>query len=261
MEIYFLLFILVFILIAYLVFKLIKKIFLAVFTILFILILIFASTGALVYFDVKSISEKRDFNINLIYGDKENPNFALSLPMKNSSVEIENIMSKDINSINEEDLSNKEGDFYIYISEKSYRNLIDNQSFYSVEGLETVEFQGFLINLSLSGEQLLTLLDSSEPNAILAKTISENNDFPPVIADILLPFIEEEIEREMKEMNLNINEILFVVSLYESVNNQENLITILEDYKKGEIEVYPNRFSFRLLKLLPVSVIANNIEI
>lgn len=264
MELYFILFIIALIAIIFLIFKLIKKIFVAIFTVFMIITLIFAGVGALVYFDIKALSEKRDFDVNLIYGNLENPKFGVSLSIINSTVNQNDIKSANLDLITDKELKDKEGDFYIYISEKFFKELIKDDKNYTIEGFEEMDILGVgKISLSLNGNNIHEILESENSLETFTKIIYGNNKeiIPKEFENIALELLETTLEESFKVLNIQFEEMIFAAILANSIEDEMNTILFLKAYKTDEIQIYPDRLSFKILRILPSDFIAEQLNL
>ncbi|MDA3855435.1 MAG: hypothetical protein PF569_04200 [Candidatus Woesearchaeota archaeon] len=244
-----------FIVVVVLIFKFIKKIIAAVFTVIFLVILIFAGVGGLVYMDYKSIVEQENYNINLIYGTPEDPQLGLGFVVDENgfdSSNVESVIVEDVDVVFLDNLGDEDG-FYIYVPEEQFESILDHNTTYYLPGTEDIEVMGFEVEFGLSKDEVLEVVNSEDSNQVYVDIVIENNDFPNIPGVDPESLIEDYIEEALP--NASLGEVLFTTTFTDV--DSEDVATIFEGFKDEEVEVYPDRFSFNIVKLLPVSTIVN----
>ena len=98
MDTSFILLILGFLVVTYLIFKFIKKIFVAIFSFIFLIILIIGSVIGLAILDVNNLASQENFEVNVCYGNSQNPLFGLTLPIINKSPVLEKVKNYTLKS-------------------------------------------------------------------------------------------------------------------------------------------------------------------
>ena len=263
METSFILLILGFLVVTYLIFKFIKKIVFAVFSFIFLIILIIGGIFGLVYLDINNLANTQDFDINLVYGNSENAQFGIVIPFENHTPNIENVTSYNVDLLTNVDLNNVEPNFYIFMSKDLFDSLLVDDSSYYLIGTEDLEYSGFSINASLTKDQVKNLLSSSSAIDMYVDIIYAQNDFPEIGDISAKPLIKAKIEEELGKYNLDFKEALFVSILASNLQNDNTpgvVLKLVEGFKSNELEVYEERFTFKLVKLIPTSIIMNLVD-
>jgi len=254
MELSFILLILGFILVTYLIFKFIKKIIFAVISFIFLIFLIIGSVFGLVYLDLNNLASQSDFNVNLVYGDSEAPVFGLVLPIEDKSLNQDNIKSLDISSLDTIDYSESE-DFYVYMSKDLFSSLLSSEDKYYLIGTEDLEVMGVKIETALTKKQVISILNSNNDLDDYVEIIYSENDLPEILAENGKIAIKELIKVELKKKNLDFNQALLGSILINLGNDSSNIVKLISGFKDESLEVYPDRFTFKLARMLPVDFI------
>lgn len=253
-------YIIIFLAIAILIFKVIKKIIFAVITLILFVFLIFAGMGTLAYYDYKGLTQLETFNVNVVYGDAQDIGLGVKIPFENKEIIKEEISSLDISNLDEEyldDVDEENGNFYILISKELFENTLNDEDQYYLTGTEGFSYSGLEVETSLNKEEVLFIIDSEESLDEYTKIILSKNDFPDVEAFGISPtdIIADEIQKNLNSMELR--EALFLSILSESSDKTELLV----GFKEGELKVYPEKFSFKLLKIVPLDMLKENLPV
>lgn len=237
------------------IFMLIKKIIFAVFTVLVLSLIIVAGVGGLVYSDYKQISSQKNFSVNLFYGSYSNLEFGLSIPFQNKTVNIQEVrgFNSNVKSLNLENSKN----FYIFLKKDAFYNLMNSNTNYYLIGTQNLNYLNFKINASITKLQVENLLNLSNSNALekysnilyLKNNLSR---FGPLAKQSLL---KTKIQSELSSKNVTFREVLFVSVLFQELKKSSTITKLFEDFQNSSLEVYPHRFSFKLLKILPFGII------
>jgi len=263
MDLTLLLLVLGFVIFSILIFKLIKKIIFAVITFIFLIVLTVASVFGLVYLDFNHLSSQSDFNVNLIYGNSENPDIGISLEVKNKSLDYENFKRFDISTLKDIDLNDGDNEnFYIFFDKKFLANMLKDDGVYYLEGTKDLRIAGMKIETGLTKDEYLMLLDSqdSDVNGKFVSLILEKNSDYSMLGDLFKEEANDFLKNSLKSFNLDLKEALFLSIISESFNSNSNLIEFIQGFKENDLEVYPNRFTFTLIKMLPTNFLTDKIE-
>jgi len=259
METSFILLIIGFIIATYLIFKFIKKIVWAVFSFVFLIILIIGSIFGLVALDINNLASQNDFNVYFMYGNSQNPQFGLEIPVVNKSINQDNVKKVDIDSIKSTDLNSLKDNFNIYLSKGELSKLLDTNKNYYLIGTKNLSIAGFDIETKLTKSQVLDILNSNSPIDNYVDVIYSENSFPKVAGISAKTLLKEKIQSELDKKNVNLEQALLVSVLMDSLDNSNSFVELVQGYKDGQIEVYPDRFTFKLVRILPVSTIMDYI--
>ena len=255
METSFILLVIGFLVVSYLIFKFIKKIIWAVVSFIFLIILIIGGVFGLVALDMNNLASQNDFNVYFMYGNSANPQFGLEIPIVNKSVDQENIKKVDISSIKKVNLDSVKNDFYVYLSKDELSKILNNNKSYYLIGTKNLNVAGFDIETKLTKSQVESILDSNAPIDNYVDIIYSENKFPEIAGVSAKPLLKEKIQSELDKKNLNLEQALFVSVLMDSLNNPTNVVELVQGFKDKELEIYPDRFTFKLVRMLPVQTI------
>jgi hypothetical protein len=199
----------------------IKKIIFSVISIFLIFGLILGVSAAAVYFDLEELSSKSNLEFNILY-EKNNKilNGVLLTYEKNKTPDLKNLKV-----LTEKEISNLKvkGDYEFKI--------ILNREFFE----RTIKNDTFILNkafgLNLEKEIILNILEKEEPFKI-----------PSIVLKSILHLGTG-------------RDFLFLFLLKESFTDPTNTFKIIESYQNEELLVEPSRFSFTIIKYLPIDLI------
>ncbi len=257
----FIIFILLFIVVVYLIFKFIKKLVFAVITLVVFVFLIFGGVGGIVYMDLKQLSSQDDFNIDLVYREEATDNYILgaSIPVRNQEVDVESVerISKaDLEGLDTSEISDDDKRFVVVINDETFSSILtkDTYDLRDIDGLELESYEDY--NLTLTKSEVLEIVKSEDGLDRLLDIIFEKNDVSGITKTLGKPALYDSIYKNLDERNLRFKEALFLFVLSDSASNERSVLTILDAYKNDEgVEVYPDRFTFKLVRLLPISTL------
>ena len=258
MEIGLLLLIVGFIVVAYLIFKFIKKVVFAVITVVLLFCIVVGAVVGLVYMDFKHLTGNQSYDVQVVYSLKDDYKFGIEIPVENSTPDMENMKSVsefNLNSIDVDEISTDDNVFVVVINDETFSKLLvkDEYSLEGVEGFDSSKLEG--INLSLSKEEVLAIVNSDDGAKTLVNLLFVKNKIEGPAYDMLAPIVEEEIEKSLSEAGLSLNEALFLFVIYEGAVTQDGVMVLFEDFKNKDVEIYPERLSFKVLRMLPIDTI------
>jgi hypothetical protein len=265
MDISLILLIIGFIVAVVLILKFVKKIIAAIFSIVFLFILIIGSIGFLTYLDINNLANQKDFKVNLIYGASENPEFGVILSVENGSLSknIKSLEISNLKNINFEDIE-KDSDFYIFTPESFYKKILKDNEKYYLEGTKDYEYSGFTFETGLTKSEVFEIFNSNDPVEKYIDIILNKNSIPSFLQDTAKGLIKGEFENLLKEKDLDLKSALLVSILYDKSKNSNQYQSILTnfvlDYKEGNIEIYPDRMTFWMIRQVPLSFIEDKIN-
>lgn len=259
MEMSLILLILGFIVVVFLIFKFIKKLVFAVITLVFFVIIIIGSVFGLAYLDYSHLTSQNDYTVDVVYLKDNEYSLGLRVPIVNGNPDInkvESISKTELEDLKPENIENEDARFVIVITEELYNKLLENADVYQMSDEESSSFGQFELNLSIESDQAKDITESPDPKEELKDVIIENNDFSNAEEVLADPIIDSYIEKSLEEVGIDANEAMFAVVIQQSLEEQENIITIVEAFKEEDLEIYPQRFTFTLAKnIVPIGTI------
>lgn len=255
MDMSLILLILGFVVVTFLIFKFIKKVVVAIFSFVFLILIIVASVFGLVYLDYNYLASQNDFNVNVIYGSSQDANFGTIIPVENKTPDISKISSYDISNLQNLDLSSVEPDFYFFVDKDLFNSLLNNKSSYYLMGTENLSFSGVNIRTQLTKTQVLDVINSKNSLDDYVNILNNLNNAPEVLGVSMKPLIKKELKTKLDEVHLTLNEALFMSVLKDSISSSGSQINLIKGFKDEKLEVYPDRFSFKLIRMLPVDTL------
>lgn len=254
-------FIIAFIAVVYLIFKFIKKLVFAVITLILLVVVIVGGVGGLVYLDFKQLSTQKDFDINLVYEDAATNDLILgtNIPVRNQQLEItgvEKLSISELDSLTPQDITTDDNKFVIVINDEVFKQIM-NQDVYDLNKIDGVDFSSYSsYDLTLTKEEITQIIEAQDGTDMLLEIILEKNQITGFAKDLAKPMLKDEISKGLQANNMTFKEALFLFVLSQSVQDEQNVLTILEAYKSDSgVQVYPDRFTFKLVRMLPISTI------
>ena len=255
----FIIILIVSILVVYLIFKLIKKVIFAILTVVLLFTLVIGGVFGLAYLDFKQLSEKQDFSVYLVYGEPGDEQYSLLIPVENQEINADAVQSTEL-SVTQDQLEQEETDFYVFISEEFYEEqIVTQEREYTFLGADEYNVEELQVNINLSEEEVQEIYDSNTPVVEFVDILVENNpDLEPLAELGLDEVIVEDLRSELEEREIGFKDALFASTIVSSIQQDETVVyDILRAYQEGDIEIYPERFSFKLLKLAPIGLVEN----
>lgn len=254
-------FVIAFIAVVYLIFKFIKKLVFAVFTLVLLVVLVVGGVGGLVYLDFKQLSTQNDFDINLVYQETGSNDLVLgtNIPVRNQELNITNIEKlsvSELNNLDPEAITDNDNKFVIIITDTTFKEIM-NKEVYDLNNIDGVDFSAYsTYDLTLTKNEIIQIIESSDGTDTLLEIILEKNGITGIAKEISKPMLKGEISKSLEASNLSFKEALFLFVLSQSIQNEQNVLTILDAYKNDDgVQVYPDRFTFKLVRMLPISTI------
>ena len=256
METTLLLLIIGFIVLVFLIFKFIKKAIFAVIAIVAILVLIFGGTIGLVYLDMNNLANSKDYDVQVVLEKDGEYILGASLPVKNKDIDIENlegITRTQVSKINVSKITDDDNLFVIEIEQEFLEEIMVEE--YRFEGIDLPDEMADY-DISLTKQEILELMDEgSTPEEMIDIILSKNN-LNSADENVFRELLVLQVENYLKERNMNFRTAVFVVALTGSLDSEVNILKIIQGYKEeGKVEIYPDRLTFSLVRMLPASTI------
>jgi hypothetical protein len=244
--------------VVYLIFKFIKKVIFAILTVVVLVFLVMGGIGALIYSDVNNLTSQGDYDLTMIYSSNEEYLFGFSMPIENQSLNIDKLSSVSgiyMSELDVDEIDKEDNEFVIIIDESRFESLISQEGYdlNTIEGFEMGEFSDY--DLTLTKSEVIEIIESGDDTSKLIDILFEKNDLSEIEKAMGRPLLKASIENELVNFGLDFREVLFLVVVYSSVESEDGIVNLVEGYKEGDLEVYPNRISFKFLKLLPTDTV------
>ncbi len=257
MDMTLLLLIIGFLVVTLLIFKFIKKIVTAILTVILLAVLIVGGIFGIVYLDYNYLTSDRDFDFKLLYSDNDEYVFGINMPIKNQTPQIEEISgisSDDLIELDVKKINGNDGIFAAVFTKEAFEKTL-TQNEYSFNSIESEAFEDVEgLDITLTKEQILTLLTTNDVGQF-AEFLVANNELDGTTAEIAKKSIEGSVQEDLSRMKINLNEILLIYAVYESLDDKDSIIEMIKLFKDKELNVYPERLSFKFVRILPVDTI------
>lgn len=216
----------VLLIVPWLVFKLVKKAVTVILTVLLLILAISAGLLGIIYVDYSYYSGLEDFNLNVYYQNSEEA-VGLKVPFENKEIQTDEVSSAP--SIDPETLEVDKGELYLLIEKDFYREELLTSENYTVYELKDPD-HNVSEKVVMTKEEIMKVLDSDSPGREIENILGENSRFL------------------LENKNISPKEAVLMISIEHIRKQEETYGKILLGYNKGEINIYPERFSLTLLK-------------
>lgn len=265
MELNFVIIIGITILLIYLVFKFIKKLVMAIITAILVVGLIFGGVLGLAFFDLKSLSEQTQFDVDLVYVEDDSYLTGISFPIKDSELvmeEVSKVSKSDFEAYDLDDIDKDDNRFVVTVEKEFYGTLLTKETYELSDFIGESEVETISdYELSLSKSQLLDLIESKTASEDLIGILLSQNEIPAIMEELAEKTLASLLDTSLETMGVGLNEALFAGLFKVAIEgDSSNVLTLIEGYKDGEMNVYPDRFSFSLIRMLPAGFLASKLD-
>lgn len=245
-----------FLVLVWLIFKFIKKLVFAILAVFLLVILIFGGTIGLVYLDLNNLAAQEDFEINLVLKEGENYILGTSFDVKNQEFDVSSVNTlteSDLNDLNVKEISDEDNLFIVELDKEFFEEImVEEYTFEGIQGYEDYD-------LSLTKNEVLELIDESSSSEELVDILLEKNEVDGILADIAKPTLVSEIDSYINNSGVQFQEAIFLMALSQSVSDKSNALDLVQGFKDDEISIYPDRFTFGLVRMLPAETLQENL--
>lgn len=242
----------------YFIFKLIKKVIFTIVSVIFLILAVVGAVFGLVYIDFQQLAMQEDFEINTIYVNSGKYDFGTKILIQNNSKldlnSFKGISRTQLDNIKVNEITKDDNLFVVEIDDTIFSKLIAGKTFNFKQFASNDAFSSFKVELT--GSQITNLLNSNTAKDDFINLVLKNNNIKGKIETVVKPLVTDEIN----SLPFEIKEILFLFTLQESIKDKENILTLIKAYQNDSgVSVYPDRFTFKLIRYLPVSTIESYI--
>ena len=203
--------------IIFLIFILMKKIIIAFVSIFIIFIVTILSCGFLIYNDLNEISNSQNLEFNILY--LENDNVVHSVKIISDEKNLSFLSGdKNLEELEKEAVV-KENIFIIKVERDFFERFLKDKKYNPLE-----EVQSDVFDTELTKQDIIDIIDKKKDISFFDFSFN----------------------------SLSVEEMVFLYALQNSLIAPENYIKLLEYYKDDKIEILPERFSFNLIKYVPI---------
>lgn len=255
-----------FIVIAFLILKLIKKVIVAVFTIVFVFILLCGAVVGLVYLDMNNLMEGKNYDVNIVYAKGDNYELGVNLPIEDRNIDVQNIegiSEEQLSNLDPKEITKNDNTFVVVVDEVLYGEILSDKGYNLADaqdlGLGEIA-DDMNIDVILTKEDVLEIMDSDDDVGTFVDILFEENDLDNITPKVLKSVAEDELSDALDDAGVSLKEFLFVYTLQESLDDSQNIVTLLDGFKDKDLEVYPDRLTFKALRTLPVDTLKGYID-
>ena len=245
-----------FLVLVWLIFKFVKKIVTAIFTILLLLVVIFAGAYGLIYFDFKSLSSEEVLDIQILHSKDDAFLRGVSIPLRNGELEFEELkgMSSEFLASFDPKSTEAENSYHIVIEDEFFQILMDKDEFSS----EDLAFGKY--TLELSKTDLEKIVDTKS-SGDLADILLESTDLTGNEKKVAKINLANVIDKELGTREIDTGTLMFLLVLADASEDPKSLVQLTQAFKDKDLRVYPSRFSFTLVRMLPSGTILNLLDV
>lgn len=240
----------------YLIFKFIKKLVFAVFTLFLFLILIVVGIAGIVYMDYSYLTSQNNFDLKVVYKTSDKYAFGSNIKIVNQTPDLEKIKtisSKELTSLKPEDISSEDKMFVIVMDEELFKSIMTKDS-YSIPGINSSE-QLKKYDLSLTKFDVIEVINAEDDIGKFIEIVLKKNKLSVLEKTLFETIGKQMIKSELDKKGITLKEAVFLTVVSEEMQNEKNVIKLVEGFKDETLMIYPERFSFKLVRLLPVDTI------
>jgi hypothetical protein len=240
--------------------KFIKKLVFTIISIFFVIILGVVAVAGLVYLDINQLQSQENFNVKLIIAEENTLLYGIQIPFENRQPVQEKVtgLSDEISSLDPKRLTKDDAEFDIIIEKDFFETLVKGKTISFNEILQNEAFKDY--DLTFTGEEILVILDSSDPKGEFLNTIFNKVDLPDFLLEAAKPIAEEVIDSELSKQKLTLKEMLFSLTLVQVAKDSSETLSLIQGFKDEDIKVYPERLTFSLVRAIPAETIMEQIN-
>ena len=242
-----------FLILVYIAVKLIKKVVFAILAVVLLVVLMFAGVAGLVYLDMKGLASKTDYDVNFLLEEGEVYTLGFGFPVEDGKFEfldVYGLSQSDISKIDVDEISKSDNLFVVSINREFLESLTSDE--YPVNSFISSE-ENKDYNLTFTKEEIFSLMNSESLINDMEEIISEKDDAQSQT-------LSAEIEEYIVEKDMDMGTLIFSVVLSDVLSDESNSLDLITGYKDGEINVYPDRITFKLFRWLPTKTIQGFFE-
>ncbi len=236
--------IVVLMLVFYILLKVLKKVIKAILVFSIIVLVAIGGFLGMIYLDYGYYSKSLT-NFNLDIYIKDNDFVGVSLPIRNHSLDVNNI--KDAPHISALDDLPIDGHISLIIPQEVYRDLISDVK---LSDTGKIDVGVLTVNVTLSKDEFFEVLNSNDPKKTLIEILVRKNDFDELSEYGFDPntMFENEISNFINSNKVGIKGILVLMSFREVLSNKDSVVKLINDYKNDKVLLIPERPSLKILK-------------
>lgn len=240
----------------YLIFKFIKKLVFAIFSLILFFVLIIAGIAGVVYMDYNYLTSQNDFDLKVIYKTSDKYVFGSNIKIVNKTPDlnsIKSISSKDLSSLKPEEISSEDKVFVIVMDEELFKSIMTKES-YKIPGLDSnAELKKY--DLTLTKFDVIEVVNAEDDIGKYIEIVEKKNKLSLLEKTLFETVGKQMIKSELDKKGITLKEAVFLSVISDEMKNENNAVKMVEGFKDEKLEVYPERFSFKLVRLLPVDTV------
>jgi hypothetical protein len=248
-----------FILVAVLIFKFIKRMLYAVLSLVGLVLLIVGSLFGVVFLDYQYLTSQENMTLHMVYAQDGTYELGTSLPIREQQPVVEEMYGTTAEELSgfEDSFTKKDG-ILLSVEKGLLEDLLGNRTFsLPLEGASSID--GY--DLQLSSEEVLTILNAEGDGVdTLLDILFEKNSVPQAQQDLAREQLTGQIRSELERNDLTLKEAMFGYVVQDSIQQRDNVLALIEGFKNERLDVRPERFSYKLFRLLPATTLKNFLE-
>jgi len=180
----------------------------------------------------------------------------LNIKIVNKTPDLENIKSISMSELSElkpEDISSEDKVFVISVDEELLKSIMTKDN-YEIPGMNSsAELEKY--DLTLTKFDVIEILNSEDDISKYIEIIEKKNKLSVVEKTLFETVGKQMIKSELEKNGITLKEAVFLTVISEEMQNERNSIKMVEGFKDETLMIYPERFSFKLVRLLPVDTV------
>lgn len=240
----------------YLIFKFIKKLVFAIFSLVLFFVLIIAGIAGLVYMDYNYLTSQNDFDLKVLYESDSKYVFGSNIEIVNKTPDLNSIKSisqKDLSALKPEVIVAEDKVFVVSVDEELFKSIMTKET-YVISGINSsAELKKY--DLTLTKFDVIEILESEDDVSKFIEIVVKKNKLNTIEKTLFETVGKQMIKSELEKRQITLKEAVFLTVISEEMQNEMNAVKMVEGFKEGTLNVYPERFTFKIVRLLPVDII------
>ncbi len=206
--------------------------------------------------DYTYLTSQNDFDLKVLYKINDNYAFGSNIKIVNKTPDIESIKSiskSELSALKPEDINSDDKVFVISVDEELLKAIMTKDS-YSIPGINSsAELKKY--DLTLTKFDVIEVLDAEDDISKYIEIVEKKNKLSVIEKTLFETVGKQLIKSELEKRQITLKEAVFLTVISEEMQNENNAVKMVEGFKDETLMVYPERFSFKLVRLLPVDTI------
>lgn len=252
MDLELIFYLLILLVIIVVIFKVIKKLIFAIFAVIALIIVVIVGLGALVYADYNYLTKNENFTVELVYQKDSEYVLGVEIPIIESELQVEDVSSLSIENL-DKDVKSRDNKFLVIVDDVLFQKLMSQSNISLNDIIQDENLND--VSLDITGEQVSNILETQEFQQELTQIVMEENDIPLIYEETTQEALDDVLAQVDENSQITPQEAIFLLAMSNAIEQESNILTLIEGFKNETLQIYPDRFVFKLVRSLPVETI------